>query len=57
MKKGGVIDGDKLIGTLAVALKKKGKLRGNGVVITEMSNYALDEFLEERGIKVCVVVV
>ncbi len=51
-EKGRVIDGDKLIGALAIALKDEGRLKGNGVVTTVMSNYALDEFLKENRIKV-----
>jgi phosphoglucosamine mutase len=51
-EKGEKVDGDKLIGALALYLKKEGKLKNNGVVVTKMSNYALDEFLEKHSIKV-----
>ena len=42
---GEIIDGDKLMGVLAVHLKTLGKLRGGGMVATVMSNQALDDYL------------
>ena len=42
---GEIIDGDKLLGVLAVHLKTLGKLRGGGMVATVMSNQALDDYL------------
>jgi len=50
-EKGEIIDGDKLIGALAVYLKSKNKLSINKIVSTTMSNKALDEFLKRHGIK------
>jgi len=50
-RKGRVIDGDVIIWVLAKWLKKRGKL-GGGVVITMMSNMALEEHLKEEGITV-----
>jgi phosphoglucosamine mutase len=47
---GEVIDGDKLIGSLAVYLKKTNKLQG-GCVATVMSNIALEEYLKKNEIK------
>jgi len=44
-EKGNVIDGDKLMGVLAVHLKKQGTLKGNGMVATVMSNEGLVEYL------------
>ena len=44
-EKGNVIDGDKLMGVLAVHLKKQGTLKGNGMVATVMSNEGLGEYL------------
>jgi phosphoglucosamine mutase len=44
-EKGDVVDGDKLMGVLAVYLKKQGKLKGGGMVATVMSNQGLDEYL------------
>jgi len=49
-EKGEVVDGDKLMGVLAVHLKKQGKLKGNGMVATVMSNQGLDEYLASNGI-------
>ena len=48
---GGVVDGDKLIGTLALYLKNNKKLQNNGCVATIMSNQALEDFLLTNKIK------
>lgn len=48
---GEVVDGDKLMGVLAVHLKNIGQLKGNGMVATVMSNQGLDEYLSKNGIK------
>jgi phosphoglucosamine mutase len=45
------VDGDKLIGALAVYLKEKEKLTSNSVVATVMSNQGLDEYLAQHQIK------
>jgi len=50
-EKGCVIDGDKLMGALAVYLKSKGLLKGDGCVSTVMSNQALEDYLYAHGIK------
>ncbi len=47
-EQGKVIDGDKLMGVLAVHLKKQGLLKGDGMVATVMSNKGLDEYLEKN---------
>ena len=49
-EQGDVIDGDKLMGVLAVYLHEQGKLRGGGMVATVMSNQALDDFLATHGL-------
>jgi len=49
-EKGEVIDGDKLIGALAVNLKNENKLANNKVVTTVMSNQGLEEYLKKNGI-------
>ena len=49
-EKGDVIDGDKLMGVLAVYLKEQGRLRNDGMVATVMSNQALDDYLAAHGI-------
>ncbi|MDD2697361.1 MAG: phosphoglucosamine mutase [Arcobacteraceae bacterium] len=50
-EKGEVIDGDKLIGSLAVFLKSEGNLPSNCCVATVMSNIALEEYLKKNGIE------
>lgn len=49
-EKGEVVDGDKLIGALAVFLKDEGKLKG-GCVATVMSNQALEDYLNKHDIE------
>ena len=49
-EKGDVVDGDKLMGVLAVHLKKEGTLKGEGMVATVMSNQGLDEYLGSHGL-------
>jgi len=49
-EKGEVIDGDKLMGVLAVHLKNQGKLKGGGMVATVMSNQGLDEYLDSQSL-------
>jgi phosphoglucosamine mutase len=50
-EKGETVDGDKLMGVLAVYLKEKGKLRGDGIVATVMSNQGLEDYLKSHGLK------
>jgi len=50
-EKGEVVDGDQLIGALAVALHEENRLQGDGVVVTVMSNAGLDEYLREHGLR------
>jgi len=47
---GELIDGDKLMGVLAVYAKKQGTLKGDGMVATVMSNQGLEEYLSEEGL-------
>ena len=49
-EKGEVIDGDKLMGVLAVHLKNQGTLKGKGMVATVMSNQGLDEYLKTQDL-------
>lgn len=46
---GRLIDGDQLIATIATYWKKTGRLRGNTVVTTQMSNLAMERYLEAQG--------
>ena len=47
---GGVIDGDKVLAVCALDMKRRGKLRGNALVATVMSNLGLHEFCRSNGI-------
>jgi len=49
-ERGEVIDGDKLIGALAVHLKNQNKLSSKSVVSTVMSNQGLEEYLKSNGL-------
>ena len=49
-ERGCVVDGDMILGIWACELKKEGRLRGNGVVATVMSNLGLEQFLAEQDI-------
>ena len=49
-EKGEFIDGDKLMGVLAVYGKKQGTLKGDGMVATVMSNQGLEEYLTQEGL-------
>lgn len=48
---GNIIDGDKIIATLALGMKRKGELKGNQVVTTVMSNMGFENYLKENDIK------
>ena len=49
-EKGQVADGDRILYIAAKHLRKKGKLEGNCIVSTVMSNLGLDKALEKEGI-------
>lgn len=49
-EKGGVIDGDQMLAAYGLRLKKQGKLKGNTIVGTVMSNLGLHVFAEEQGL-------
>lgn len=48
---GDVIDGDGIIAVLAEQMAMEGSLRGNGVVVTVMSNQALRRWCGDQGIE------
>ncbi len=50
-EKGELVDGDKLIGALALYLKSEGKLENDCVVVTVMSNQGFEDFLLAQGIR------
>lgn len=49
-ERGGEIDGDRVLAVCAADLKRRGKLSGNTVVATVMSNLGLHEFCRKSGI-------
>lgn len=51
-EKGNIIDGDFIMVICALALKEKGRLPGNAVTVTVMSNMGLHQALKSAGITV-----
>jgi phosphoglucosamine mutase len=49
-EKGRVIDGDQLMAVVAAFWSDEGRLSGNGIVATVMSNLGLERFLAGRGL-------
>lgn len=50
-EKGRVADGDQIMALLAARWAAQGRLRGDALVATVMSNLGLEKFLEARGLK------
>ncbi|WP_304546024.1 phosphoglucosamine mutase [Sulfurimonas microaerophilic] len=50
-EEGETVDGDQLLGALGLFLNEKSCLKGGGIVATVMSNGALDDFMQEHGLK------
>ncbi len=48
---GELLDGDQLMAMVAESWQRSGRLRGNGVVATVMSNMGLEQYLEGRGLR------
>jgi phosphoglucosamine mutase len=48
---GKIVSGDHVIGLIAASMLEQGTLRGNGVVITQMSNTSLDKYLNTLGLE------
>jgi len=49
-EKGEIADGDQIMGLIATRWAEQGRLAGNALVATVMSNLGLERFLEDRGI-------
>ncbi|MRI82830.1 MAG: phosphoglucosamine mutase [Nitratiruptor sp.] len=49
-ERGEIVDGDKVLGALALFFKEQGLLKGDRIVATLMSNQALEDFLQRHGI-------
>lgn len=50
-EKGNIIDGDKIIAICAREMIEKGKLKGNAIITTLMSNMALERFIRDQGVE------
>jgi len=51
---GAVVDGDELIALAALHLRESGRLPGDGVVVTVMTNYGFHVAMERAGVNVAV---
>lgn len=49
-EKGQIMNGDHILGVCALHLKKRGLLKNNTLVVTQMSNYGLEKRMKEAGI-------
>ena len=50
-EKGNIIDGDKIMAVCAMDMRRAGKLNGNAIVATVMSNLGLHEFCQKEKIQ------
>ena len=48
---GDIVDGDKMMGICALSMREQGKLKGDAIVATVMSNMGFHEFARKSGIK------
>ncbi len=51
-RRGAVVDGDELLALTAVHLRDSGRLGGNGVAVTVMTNYGFHTAMESAGVAV-----
>jgi phosphoglucosamine mutase len=51
---GAVVDGDELIALAAISLRDQGRLAGDGVAVTVMTNYGFHSGMREAGIDVAI---
>lgn len=51
-EKGNIMNGDHILGICALHMKKKGTLKNNTLVVTQMSNFGLEKKMKEAGIHV-----
>jgi phosphoglucosamine mutase len=51
-EKGQIMNGDHILGICALHMKKKGTLKSNTLVVTQMSNFGLEKKMNEAGIQV-----
>ncbi len=53
-RKGAVVDGDELVALAALHLRAAGRLPGDGVAVTVMTNYGFHTAMKEAGIEVAI---
>jgi phosphoglucosamine mutase len=51
-RRGEVVDGDELLALAALHLRERGRLSGDGVAVTVMTNYGFHSAMERAGVKV-----
>jgi phosphoglucosamine mutase len=51
-RRGAVVDGDELIALAALHLRERGRLPGDGVAVTVMTNYGFHQAMEAAGLNV-----
>jgi phosphoglucosamine mutase len=51
-RRGTIVDGDELVALGAIHLRDRGRLPGNGVAVTVMTNYGFHQAMAEAGIEV-----
>ncbi len=51
-ERGTIMNGDHILGICAMHMKKKGTLKHNTLVVTQMSNFGLEKKMKESGIEV-----
>jgi phosphoglucosamine mutase len=51
-RRGAVVDGDELLALATLHLRERGRLSGNGVAVTVMTNYGFHSAMERAGISV-----
>jgi phosphoglucosamine mutase len=51
-RRGAVVDGDELLALAALHMRSRGRLSGDGVVVTVMTNYGFHRAMEEAGVEV-----
>ena len=51
-RRGEVVDGDELIALATLHLRERGRLKGNGVVVTVMTNFGFHSAMERAGMAV-----
>jgi phosphoglucosamine mutase len=54
---GRVVDGDELIALAAIDLRQRGRLQGNGVAVTVMTNYGFHTAMATAGVEVAITAV